>query len=514
MPAGVPSESWAAPSAPLTFAQPEDAWSHLHTTFTREAQEAGVAGRRRCEVLFVGDSITEAMRGTQFGERYEELGARARAFVEAFPRGDALAFGIAGDRTQHLLFRLKGGELSFRHAPKAVVLMIGTNNLGRDGDDAHDTFLGIKACAATVAAMLPGSKIVLPGILPRGPPLGQKEQVPPAPGETVTYAPSGSGILQQALANPGHGAGRAVGQGSRRRAGKYAQPGQHTAAIDAVNHELAALAAASGGRMVYVDAKPAFLDAQGDIVPEFMRDALHPSGGGYRSYFKRLLPVLDEIREAGRRAHREDLAARTKLSGAHQGHGSLASLDPEFRPAVEQLVTFTPHGVCLISPRQHEVVYGEWIGRTRQGAGGRVRTGRPLTHSPPRSPSERRVLPGDGPGPGRHHRRELAGAAGAARARGVREGRRALTHGHRPRPGHPRGAQVRGPRVRRPGPGAGGGPADGRVDDPVAEQVRPGAALARNTAARAAAGGPARRLALPALNRSLRGGRVRCSGVL
>ena len=36
-----------------------DAWQALHNTFVREAREAGVAGRPRCSVLFLGDSITE-----------------------------------------------------------------------------------------------------------------------------------------------------------------------------------------------------------------------------------------------------------------------------------------------------------------------------------------------------------------------------------------------------------------------------------------------------------------------
>ena len=44
-----------------------------------EAREAGVAGRARCRMLFLGDSITEAFRGTQFGETYDELKPRRKA---------------------------------------------------------------------------------------------------------------------------------------------------------------------------------------------------------------------------------------------------------------------------------------------------------------------------------------------------------------------------------------------------------------------------------------------------
>ena len=117
-----------------------DNWEVLHTAFCREAKEAGVLGRSRCRVLFLGDSITEAMRGTQFAETYDELkprqrcgnmhreaavfalphSKRHRVFEAEFSRLGARAFGISGDRTQHLLWRLQNGELNFRRALPVV----------------------------------------------------------------------------------------------------------------------------------------------------------------------------------------------------------------------------------------------------------------------------------------------------------------------------------------------------------------------------------------------------------
>ena len=108
-----------------------DAWRSLHDTFVREAKEAGTAGRPRCRTLFLGDSIAESMRGSQFGELYDELAARREAFEATFPLREARAFGVAGDRTQHLLWRVRNGELAFRHPPGVVVVCVGTNNLGR-----------------------------------------------------------------------------------------------------------------------------------------------------------------------------------------------------------------------------------------------------------------------------------------------------------------------------------------------------------------------------------------------
>ena len=83
-----------------------DMWEALHATFCREAKEAGTQGRPRCRTLFLGDSITEACRGTQFGEYYDELAARRRAFEDFFPLKEARAFGISGDRyTFHSCFK-------------------------------------------------------------------------------------------------------------------------------------------------------------------------------------------------------------------------------------------------------------------------------------------------------------------------------------------------------------------------------------------------------------------------
>ena len=158
-----------------------DMWEALHATFCREAKEAGTQGRPRCRTLFLGDSITEACRGTQFGEYYDELAARRRAFEDFFPLKEARAFGISGDRTQNLLYRVCNGELSFRHPPSVVVLCIGTNNLGRDNDSAEDTFLGIRAVVLEILQRLPGTRVLLTGILPRGPAAGSPPRCHPCP---------------------------------------------------------------------------------------------------------------------------------------------------------------------------------------------------------------------------------------------------------------------------------------------------------------------------------------------
>ena len=336
-----------------------DMWEALHATFCREAKEAGTQGRPRCRTLFLGDSITEACRGTQFGEYYDELAARRRAFEDFFPLKEARAFGISGDRTQNLLYRVCNGELSFRHPPSVVVLCIGTNNLGRDNDSAEDTFLGIRAVVLEILQRLPGTRVLLTGILPRGPAAGSPPQMPPVPFESDAY------VGQQPL-NPNPNPREAFAR-------KYAQPGVHTPAIHAVNERLKALASGSGGSVAYVECGFAFLTADGGAIrPELMRDVLPPSAAGMRAWFAVLKPAVDALRNApaprdswyeGPRAigdggdaanggeRSTNTATNTMVAndgrepGAH--NGSLNSVSPGVRLALSRLIAWSPHALCV-----------------------------------------------------------------------------------------------------------------------------------------------------------------------
>jgi lysophospholipase L1-like esterase len=84
-----------------------------------------VAAQGDSDVLFMGDSITDFWRNTdgQFaGKAVQD---------KYFGKWKVANFGIAGDTTQGVLYRLQNGEgKGFK--PKAVMLMIGTNNTGRN----------------------------------------------------------------------------------------------------------------------------------------------------------------------------------------------------------------------------------------------------------------------------------------------------------------------------------------------------------------------------------------------
>lgn len=115
----------------------------------------------RVELVFYGDSITQD---------YERAGPEPwRNFRPVWDRfyGDrhAVNLGFKGDTTAHLLWRLQHGEAD-GIAPKVAVVLIGANNLGRLHWSAEATLAGIDADVAAIRRRLPGTKILLLGILP------------------------------------------------------------------------------------------------------------------------------------------------------------------------------------------------------------------------------------------------------------------------------------------------------------------------------------------------------------
>lgn len=112
-----------------------------------------VARENTAELLFLGDSITEWWNNAR------------PVFDSHFGKYKTANFGIAGDRTQHVLWRITNGELD-GFTPKALVLMIGTNNVG--GDSAEGIAAGISKIVRTIQEKTPKTKILLLGVFPRG----------------------------------------------------------------------------------------------------------------------------------------------------------------------------------------------------------------------------------------------------------------------------------------------------------------------------------------------------------
>jgi lysophospholipase L1-like esterase len=151
----------------------------------RHDQFVEIAKQGDIDVLFMGDSITDFWRSSggrgrrgQPVEPAKEGENRPNAgkpvFDKYFGSWKVANFGIAGDTTQGVLWRLHNGE-GQGFQPKAVMLMIGTNNTGggrggRAGNTAEEIAEGVTAVVTELRKDFPNAKILLLGIFPRNTP--------------------------------------------------------------------------------------------------------------------------------------------------------------------------------------------------------------------------------------------------------------------------------------------------------------------------------------------------------
>lgn len=126
--------------------------------------EATLEGRK-LKLLMLGNSITQGLGGERL-----RITSRAgqQAMDEAIGKGAWENAGISGDRTQHLLWRLKNCNYN-RCSPEVAVITIGINNINA-GDEAKDVAEGIVACAEEARRQMPDTRIILLGLLPAGKP--------------------------------------------------------------------------------------------------------------------------------------------------------------------------------------------------------------------------------------------------------------------------------------------------------------------------------------------------------
>uniref|UniRef100_A0A3Q3GAK1 Platelet-activating factor acetylhydrolase IB subunit alpha1 n=1 Tax=Labrus bergylta TaxID=56723 RepID=A0A3Q3GAK1_9LABR len=135
----------AATPTPCEDTQGDGRWMSLHNRFVSDSKD------KEPEVLFVGDSLVQLLH-------------QSGIWRELFSPLHALNFGLGGDATQHVLWRLSNGELD-NISPKVVVLWVGTNN---HGNTAEQICGGIMAIIQVVKNKLPHAQTLVLGILPRG----------------------------------------------------------------------------------------------------------------------------------------------------------------------------------------------------------------------------------------------------------------------------------------------------------------------------------------------------------
>jgi lysophospholipase L1-like esterase len=201
--------------------------------FFQEKHQANleVAKRGDIDVLFMGDSITDFWRNTEGNY------AGKPVFEKYFGHLKVANFGIAGDTTQGVLYRLQHGE-GQGFSPKAVMLMIGTNNTARN--NAAEIAEGIGAVVLELKKDFPQAKILLLAVFPR----------------STTNDPVRT-------------------------------------TIDEINRIIARLD--DGDRVHYLDIGTKFLDAQGNIPRDVMSDGLHPTTKGYEIWAEAVKEPLEAL---------------------------------------------------------------------------------------------------------------------------------------------------------------------------------------------------------------------------
>lgn len=193
---------------------------------TRHADVCARVAKGNVDLVLVGDSITQGWEGGGKGvwDRYYA------------PR-NAVDLGFSGDRTQHVLWRLDNGEID-GIAPKAAVLMIGTNN--SNSNTGEDIGAGIAAVVDKLRAKLPNTKVLVLAVFPRG----------EKPSEIRDKLAKASSI---------------------------------------------AAAKADGKMVFFLDIGAGFLEADGSISKEIMPDFLHLTPKGYTIWAESIEPKLAEL---------------------------------------------------------------------------------------------------------------------------------------------------------------------------------------------------------------------------
>jgi len=131
-----------------TFTQTNQRMGARHEGFVATAKQGNI------DLLLHGDSITD----------WWQLDANKPVFDKYFGTIRTANFAVAGDTTQGVLWGLRNGE-GQGFQPKAVMLMVGTNNTGQStGPEIAE---GVGAVVTELRRNFPSARILLLAIFPR-----------------------------------------------------------------------------------------------------------------------------------------------------------------------------------------------------------------------------------------------------------------------------------------------------------------------------------------------------------
>jgi lysophospholipase L1-like esterase len=205
-----------------TFTQTNQRMGPRHEGFVATAKQGNI------DLLLHGDSITD----------WWLQDANRPMFDKYFGTIRTANFAVAGDTTQGVLWGLRNGE-GQGFQPKAVMLMIGTNNTGQyTGPEIAE---GVGAVVMELRRNFPSAKILLLAIFPRG-----------VPGDPVRD--------------------------------KIAEVNQIISRLDDKKN------------VFYMDIGSKFLDDKGVFLPDSFRpDNLHPQAKGYDIWGEAVSATLAEL---------------------------------------------------------------------------------------------------------------------------------------------------------------------------------------------------------------------------
>ncbi len=199
-------------------------------------------GKQKVDLVFIGDSITHMFGG----QPESNICHGAAVWDKYYSKRNAVNLGFGWDRTQNVLWRLQHGELE-GIAPKAAVLLIGTNNLtGTEHariNTPSEIAAAIEEICKTIQEKAPHCRIILLGVLPR----------------LETKGPKNG----------------------------FEKP------IREINTLLARLDKKEG--ITFMDLTEKFAGPDGLPRPELMEDSVHPSARGYEVMATALEPELSRL---------------------------------------------------------------------------------------------------------------------------------------------------------------------------------------------------------------------------
>jgi lysophospholipase L1-like esterase len=240
-PPAVASASTPATTPKPLPLQPPDVPAVRYALGTREPDKGFVDSHERflaiarlgkAKLVFFGDSIT-----ANWSSKAYEI------WKKSFGQWEPANFGVSGDRTQHVLWRIENGELDGLK-PKAVVVMIGTNNVG--GYSADAIAGGVAKIVEAIRAKTPDAKVLLLAIFPRG-----------------------------------------------EKASTLEEPNKARDTVAQANAIIAKLA--DNQHVFFLDIGARFLQPDGSISKEIMPDFVHPSSAGHQIWADAITPKLTEL---------------------------------------------------------------------------------------------------------------------------------------------------------------------------------------------------------------------------